>query len=129
MERTRVIVYAKNLEELTEDLKWLFDGLLPPEAIESYRNISDLASRLSVIRHESIILLLMPTENQELRDIQAIRHLLDNLRIILLLPDSSADTIMAGHSLHPRFISFLNNSLTDVKAVLQKMSDRNTNIG
>ena len=51
----------------------------------------------------------------------SIQSLLINMRIVLILPDRNNGTIEAGHSLHPRYLSFKDNSLKDMKAVLARM--------
>ncbi|MCJ7779472.1 MAG: hypothetical protein MUQ27_01475, partial [Acidimicrobiia bacterium] len=47
-----------------------------------------------------------------------IRDLLDRIRIILILPDRNKDTINKGHTLFPRFLTYVDGNFDWVTAVL-----------
>ena len=63
---------------------------------------------------------------EDLVDLLSIRNLLDDLRVILLLPNREKETINKGHTLRPRFLTYADSNLLNVAAVLSKML-RNTN--
>jgi hypothetical protein len=43
------------------------------------------------------------------------------LPVILILPDQKNETIANGHSLRPRFLSYMDSDFSDVRDVLQKI--------
>jgi hypothetical protein len=49
------------------------------------------------------------------------RHLLQDVRTILILPDRRAETIATGHNLQPRFLGCLDDDAEEIAAVLKKM--------
>ena len=106
-----------------ERLQRVIEGLVPEENTETYRTIHSLSHRLrqpKVSNHQTIAVLLAASRDA-LLDILSIRHLLCDLRIILVLPDGQDDTIAKGHSLRPRFSTYVDSDFTDVVAVLRKM--------
>ena len=58
---------------------------------------------------------------EQLRDVLSIRHLFDNIKIVLILPDRKNETIVIGHKLRPRFLSYTDGDFKDIAAVLKKM--------
>ena len=43
------------------------------------------------------------------------------LPIILILSEDNRDSLAKGHKLYPRFISSINNGLTDIEIVLRNI--------
>jgi len=104
-----------------EFLKELIDGIVPQANVEAYMNISDLSSRLHAPQLEYTIAVLIAADNEDLEEILTIKQLLDNVRLILVLPDRLSETVRLGHSLHPRYLSFNDSPASDVVSVLTKM--------
>jgi len=46
------------------------------------------------------------------------------LPVILILPDQKNETIANGHSLRPRFLSYMDSDFSDVRDVLQKILNK-----
>ncbi|MBI9083600.1 MAG: hypothetical protein JEZ11_08375 [Desulfobacterales bacterium] len=67
------------------------------------------------------IALLFADDHQELARLLSIRDLLDDFRIVLVLPEYHKELVSLGHQLRPRFVGFAEGGLEDVAAVLQKM--------
>jgi len=117
----KIIVYAKEGNVKGEFLKELIDGIVPQTNMEAYTTISDLSSRLHAPQLEFNIVVLIAAGKEDLENILAIKPLLDNVRLILVLPDRQSETIRMGHSLHPRYLSFNDSPASDVVSVLTKM--------
>lgn len=66
--------------------------------------------------------LLAPT-HRNFADILSIPDLLNDIHIILIIPDRGKQTIAAAHGLRPRFLSYTDSDFQDVAAVLEKMID------
>ena len=58
---------------------------------------------------------------KELLEIHSMRDLFRDIRIVLILPDRSGDTVSMGFKLFPRFVSYADGNFMDVAAVLNKM--------
>jgi hypothetical protein len=102
-----------------------FDRILDQFAAEGqcimFGALDDLTQRLRQPMDPDLIAVLFPKDNIELRALVSIRHLLRDLRVVLILPDSHESTVSRGHVLRPRFVSYADGDLSDVAAVVNKM--------
>ena len=64
---------------------------------------------------------IVANSKEDLLNLLFIRNLLQDIRIILILPDREKDTIEKGHRLYPRFMSYLDGDLEEVAAVLNNV--------
>jgi hypothetical protein len=117
----KFIVYSKDKNKFGMELEKMLGELAKKVNVETYRTTPDLTLRLRVPLSESSIAILLISDEKDLKDMLSIQSLLINMRIVLILPDRNDGTIEAGHSLHPRYLSFKDNSLKDIKAVLTRM--------
>lgn len=89
---------------------------------ECYASMDALIERLRKPVGGDTVAILCPSGSDDLNRLLAIRPLLRDMRIILILPDGRSETISEGHSLRPRFVGFADGDFSDVAAVLQKMT-------
>ena len=124
--KMNVLFYSRETEEAGERLERMVEVLIPEEKREVYRTIHSLSSRLRRPKDcDLTIAVLLAAGRKDLADILSIHDLLCDVRIILILPDREEDTVAWGHSLQPRFLSYIDSDFTDVAAVLYKMIRRN----
>jgi hypothetical protein len=117
-----ILYYATETEGSGERLQRVIETLVPEETREVYRTIDSLSSRLCQPKDYYLtIAVLLAASRKDLADILSIHDLLCDIRIILILPDRENDTIAWGHSLQPRYLSYIDSDFTDVAAVLGKM--------
>lgn len=91
------------------------------EKIETIHRLEEIPDKLpNRILDQPILVLLLKDNNEICRAILR-KELLHDIRIILILPDRSDETISAGYKLHPRFISYADSDFKDVAAVLKRM--------
>jgi len=117
---TIAIYYSEN-DRNGERLEGILRKLVPSKDIQAYRTVDDLSRSLRQPGHTFDILVLVPAMGPELLNLLRIRYLLTDLRIVLVLPDRSGDTIARGHTLYPRYVSYADGDFSDVAAVLDKM--------
>jgi hypothetical protein len=118
---TQLIVYSRDKNKSGMELEKMLENLASKENVEIFRTIPDLTIRLRMPLCESAIAILLVSDEKDLLGLLAIQPLLINMRIVLILPDRNSGTIEAGHSLHPRYLTFTDNSLKDIKSVLVRM--------
>ena len=99
----------------------MIEDVVPNENTEIYSTIDTLGQRLHQPSYNIAVAVLLISGREELRDVLSIRHLFDNIKIILILPDRKNKTIVIGHKLRPRFLSYTDGDFKDVAAVLKKM--------
>jgi hypothetical protein len=117
----KLIFYSKDKNKFGMELEKMLEELAAKANVETYRTTPDLILRLRVPLSESAIAVLLISDKKDLKSTLSIKSLLINMRIVLILPDRNDGTIEAGHSLHPRYLSFKDNSLKDIKSVLARM--------
>lgn len=113
-----VLYYAKVEKGPGEQLQRLIEALVPQEKREVYRTIGSLYRRLCRPNDCPTVAVILAATREDLLDILSIRDLLLEVRIILILPDREESTIALGHTLRPRFLSYIDGDVTEVAAVL-----------
>ncbi len=118
------LLYAAITDGAGKRLKQEVETVFPRTHIESYRTIECLSKRLRRFSDNPFITVILAASRKELTDIYLINDLLNNIPIILILPDRGRDTVSKGYKLYPRFVSYIDSSFKDVAAVLGKMVER-----
>ena len=119
--RTDIILYSMFLEGTGGQLLKMIEHVVPNENTEIYSTIDTLGKRLRRPSYNIAIAVLLISSREELRDVLSIRHLFDNIKIVLILPDRNNETIVIGHKLRPRFLSYTDSDFIDVAVVLENM--------
>lgn len=124
--RVNLIVYADH-RIMGEKLWPILHQTNLEGQMEIYFSINKLTQRLRQAGPGNIIAVLFTTKRKELLKIAGLFDLLRDVRMILVLPDRTPDTVAIGHGLFPRFISYADGDLRDVGAVLCKMISQQEN--
>ena len=116
-----VIFYSTRRGKPGERLLKIIQTVVPGKETKICRDIDALSKVLQQPRITEAIAILHAAGRSELPDIFSLRELLWNIKLILVLPNSSTDTVAKGHGLGPRFISYHDGNFQDVAAVLKRM--------
>jgi len=116
-----LVIYANAKNGTAERLHRAIELMVPVEQVTTFMTIDSLERKLRQPAHGLSIAVLLAASRQDLLELHAIKDLLDDIRIILILPDGESETTALGHKLSPRFISYINGNFDDVGAVLRKM--------
>ena len=116
-----VIFYTLSEIEAGEHLRRVVEVVISKEKIVLCRTLKNLELRLRQPVINPRIVILLTSSKKELDDILSIRELLEDTKIILIVPDTNPATLARGHVLRPRFLSNCNSDFSDVAAVLAQM--------
>jgi hypothetical protein len=116
-----LVFYEKVSDGIAEQLKGMMKPLIGEDEIKVYHTISILSKRLSRPIDGRVIMVLVAADRNDLLDIYAIRELFGIIRIIIILPDREDESVRMGHQLQPRFLTYMNEELSEVYSVLRKM--------
>jgi hypothetical protein len=116
-----VIMYFSSQGEPENKLLEIIETVVPYKDIQLYRSLDALSRWLRQPRTDLDVAVLMVSNRMELHDLIALRNLLWDIKIILILPESEPDTIAEGHILRPRFLIDCHSNFYDVAAVLKRM--------
>ncbi|MEN6621913.1 MAG: hypothetical protein ABFD50_10225 [Smithella sp.] len=114
-------IYSTKTDGAEERLLRVIELLLPEKELKFYRSIDDLSDVLRQPVFNPRIVILFASSRKELEDILSIRELLEDAKIILIVPDTDPATLARGHTLRPRFLSDCNSDFVDIAAVLSRM--------
>ena len=116
-----VIIYLSSRKESGDKLREIIETVVSYEDIRFYRTIDTLSQGLRQPRNDVNVAVLVASNRVELHDLIALRSLLWDIKIILILPDSDPNTVAEGHILRPRFLIDCHSNFQDVAAVLNRM--------
>ncbi len=91
--------------------------------VESCPDISSLERSLRKSGSDLTLAVLLTASHAELQEILGLRPLLNDIPLILILPDRDKDTVAKGHFLAPRFLTDPHNNFDEIYHVLNKMID------
>ena len=105
-----------------DDVMKVLDSGVPRESIEVCQDIECLSARLrKPFDGETVVVLLLPANRDELQRIISIQHLLENVRAIVVAPNQEAETVSMAHMLRPRFLTYEGEDLRTLTSVIYKM--------
>jgi hypothetical protein len=116
-----LLVYIPRKDEQGQQLQRMVGSLFWQDSIEIFYEFKYFDFRLRNLTGNEDIALLYASTAEDLDDLVANRNLFQNLRLVLILPDSDEGTVAKGHLLRPRFMSYQDDGFADLSAVLQKM--------
>lgn len=121
---TNILIYSGAGQRSPKELVQGAAQTAEPIRVRVHESIDDLESGLRSLTGRQRIAILAPGDSREMERLTRLGPLLSNLRLILIAPDRSEETISRGYRLGPRFMSYAEGDLSDVAAVLERMLDR-----
>jgi len=94
---------------------------IPEHATVVVHTPEGLSRRLRKPDNGLEVAVIMAATPKKLRELQSIEQMLENLQLILILPNAAPQTIARAHSLRPRYLTHIHSDFQDVRAVLKKL--------
>lgn len=117
----QLLFYAKRNDASENRLDAAIRSVAPGGAIERFVTLEGFHDRLRSIVEPNSIMVLAAVDREELFAMQALRDMLTEIFIILVLPDQQESTIKLAHLLRPRFLSQTKDDFTDLSQIVAKM--------
>ena len=95
---------------------------------EIFSCIEDLSVWLRRLLSGITIAVLYAPGAEDFQTLLSIKELLQDVYVLLILPDRKASTLSRGHMLSPRFLTFMDADPSDVGLVLTKMIETYGNL-
>ena len=86
-----------------------------------FGTVDDFCDGFKRLRGSIDVAVLLAESKEQLLDILSLHDLLENIRVILVLPDRVHDTTSKGLLLRPRFMEYVDGNFEDIAAVLTRM--------
>lgn len=116
-----IYIHAPGNFRNCRQLVHLIGSIIDPEQVILLPGNFPVTSFLDFGMHTGDVLILVPADSGELEHLLSMKDILQDFRLILILPDEGEETITRGHALMPRFLTFSNNDLDEVIRVLGRM--------
>ena len=91
---------------------------MPEVPFIQYHSTGAVGRVAPVAYNEKAVAVIMVAGQDELAALTRLKNTWDRLKTILVLPDSSQETVSMAHGLRPSYIAFTGSCFTDVVAVL-----------
>lgn len=116
-----VLFYSSSLTGIGKRFLRIVFSHVPQNQIEICHSITTLEERLHQPLGGMTIAVLHIRSREELEALITRRNLLEDFRIIMILPDNDEVTTAMGHILRPRFVVYSDSDLPDASVILGKM--------
>ena len=119
-----ILFYCSEIQGTGKQIQRIIEKQVSGIKIQVYKTIKSFFGRLSKPTHDLTVTIIVAASHKELDELLLLGNLLQDIPIILILPDQKHKTIRKGHKLYPRFVSYLDSDFYDVALVLAKMVNR-----
>ncbi len=117
----QLLFYSSGDDQNEKRLEKAVHKVIPESKIELFKRLDDLRERLRRPVEPDSIAVLSALNREMLQKMQALRRLLPEIYVVLVIPDRKKSTIELAHRLLPRFLSKVNSDFSDLRKVLNKM--------
>ena len=122
--KVNILLFCTEQKGTGDSIQRIIESMVSEGEIEIFMTLEGLNKRLRQPGRNVSVMVLEASDRKELCDLISIQDLFYDIPIILILPDSSRDTVALGHKLYPRFISYADSEFSDVSLVIRKMIKR-----
>ena len=117
----KLLLYAPLAHRASELLEEAVAAVIPEQMTERLHTAKSLAERLRNPLNGLEVAILLAATRQDLQELQALEQMLERLRVILILPDATPQSIAQAHNLRPRYLTNIQSDFQDVAAVLRRI--------
>jgi hypothetical protein len=117
-----VFFIHKNSSNKGAILKQIIDQHFKKVEIQIFHTFHKFELKLEQVSdYNKEIFILLADSRKRLDRLTSLLDLFESKRLILILPDDSKDSISIAHKISPRYFTFVNNTYSDLCAVIKKM--------
>ena len=92
------------------------------DKVETFPDLDLLSKRLCCFPSCMSIVVLLAATREDLAELLSLKHLLEDTRVLLVVPDGRPETVRMAHELTPRFLTYSDGDFSDLSAVIRKMT-------
>ena len=101
-----------------EKVRRIIDIFVATDSFEIYRSIPEFEKFVRQSLTSDYLIILHASLSQHLEHFVFLRDLLISNKVVLILPDRRRETLMMGHTLRPRFLTYDDGDFLDLASVL-----------
>lgn len=122
-----VVCYRYPPDKIFRDTWRKMQKTSPDLGLELHRSLESFASRLRQPWRNIAVVMLYIADKKTLSDLRAVRPLLNDLSVVILLKDQEPEILKFSHELRPRVIIYTHWRVKDICSVLQGCISRSCN--
>ena len=116
-----LLFYSIAGDEVGEIIREKIEAEITGKRLEKFHSIEALAVRLQDPKVKPEVAVLHASSRVELLELVCLSELLQDIRIVLILPDRDPSTVARGHKLRPRFITDRENDCWEITTILKRL--------
>lgn len=117
-----LLLYSARDNEVFQRTRWIISNLVNTTKVQVHATPESLGARLRQPLVKPAVAVFLATDEPELARLTQLSPLLDDVRVIVVLPGSQDDAMnRAALQLRPSYFAYADSDLTDLGAVLAKM--------
>lgn len=114
----KIVYCCPGPDEGFEKVRRIIEILVAADSFEVYRTMPDFEKCLRRDLTSGDLVVLHASLQEHLERFTSLRELLIGNRVILILPDRQRETVIMGHTLRPRFLTYNDSDYLDMASVL-----------
>jgi len=118
----RALLYSTEMEGDGKRLQTVVEKTIHENNLEVLRTIEDLESSLRTPLGDKAIAVLMASNMRELKNFLSLRNLMDNMSVVLIVPNYKPETLELAHLLLPRYMEYKGNEFYFLSQVLSYLA-------
>ncbi|MEI6608316.1 MAG: hypothetical protein WCO53_01055 [Deltaproteobacteria bacterium] len=123
-----IIYYCPVRDAICRKIKRIIEVMVSLKKFETLSSMKIMEDHLRSSLSDDFVIILQVGSFAELQNIIALKELLIDHRIILILPDDDPGTTVLAHTLRPRLITYRDSDFLDVASVLSRMNFKADNL-
>ena len=116
-----VIFYSSKSDKTSKEICKRLENTSHNIGLELHHSSGSLASRLRQPLHGIALMLLYLAKKNDLAEMAALQELIIGLPVIIIINDTTGETMTKARLLQPRFIFGVDDNLEDMCLVFEKM--------
>lgn len=116
-----VLYFSDEAEGPGRELLEILENDLPEIQVELFTGFDDLVTGLKRPEAEPAVVALVIADRAELEEFLPLRPILEGSKIILVLPDDTAETLSMAERLEPHFIKSTEDDFVEVATIIDEI--------
>ena len=116
-----VVMWGNDLTSAGQQFQMAVERATGSSGLEIYNDPISLQQRLRRPGLPDSVAVLVAHTREDLVTAASLRTFLSEFKVILVLPDREKATVALGHSMSPRYMTYMDSNPADVAAVLTRM--------
>jgi hypothetical protein len=116
-----VALYENGIHDTGHKIWNIIENQVSKESTSFFKTIDSFSQQLRQPMNGIFIAIILAATRQELLELVSLSDLMDNIKVILVLPDRHADTLSLGHQLRTCYTTDVDSNLSDIESVLKQI--------